>query len=78
MEITSGLSQAVAQNRLLQNGPNQLPEAKSPGLLKIFVRQFKSPFIYVLLVAAVVSLGLGQTGSVRSEKNGAASCYGIT
>ena len=60
MDITSGLSQVEAQNRLLQNGPNQLPEAKHPGLLKIFVRQFKSPFIYVLLVAAVVSLGLGQ------------------
>lgn len=57
----SGLSQIEAQYRLDQYGPNKLPEKKRPGLLLIFVGQFKSPFIYVLLVAAVVSLGIGQT-----------------
>jgi magnesium-transporting ATPase (P-type) len=60
MNITAGLSQAEAQDRLQRYGPNQLPEAERSGLLKIFVRQFKSPFIYVLLVAAIVSLGLNQ------------------
>ncbi len=60
MNNASGLSQTEAQTRLQRYGLNQLPEAEYSGLFKIFVRQFKSPFIYVLLVAAIVSAGLGQ------------------
>lgn len=56
----TGLSQLEAEQRLQRYGPNRLPKAARQGLLKIFFRQFKSPFIYVLLVAAIVSLGLGQ------------------
>ena len=56
----SGLSQLEAEQRLQRYGPNRLPKAARQGLLKIFFRQFKSPFIYVLLVAAIVSLGLGE------------------
>ncbi len=56
----TGLSQVEAQRLLLKHGPNTLPQPKRPGLLFIFVGQFKSPFIYVLLAAALVSLGLGQ------------------
>lgn len=55
-----GISSALAAERLARYGPNTLPEAKADGLLKIFLRQFGSPFIYVLLVAALVSLALGQ------------------
>lgn len=47
--------------RLRELGSNVLPEPASPGLLLIFIGQFRSPFIYVLLAAAIVSLGLGQT-----------------
>lgn len=60
MTTYAGLSQEEAKRRLLQYGENRLPETKRPGLLSIFIGQFKSPFIYVLLVAAIVSLGLGQ------------------
>ena len=60
MEKSLGLSQAEAKRRLQRDGLNQLPETKRAGLAKIFFRQFKSPFIYVLLVAALVSLGIGQ------------------
>ena len=61
MELVHGLTQAEAQQRLQTYGANKLPEPKQPGLIRIFLCQFKSPFIYVLLVAAFVSLVLGQT-----------------
>ena len=52
----SGLTPDEARARLLQFGPNQLPAARSPGLLRVFLHQFTSPLIYVLLAAAGVSL----------------------
>ncbi|MEX2479448.1 MAG: HAD-IC family P-type ATPase [Gammaproteobacteria bacterium] len=56
----SGLSSAEAARRLEHYGPNNLPETPLPGVLQIFARQFLSPFIYILLVAALVSLALAQ------------------
>ncbi|MCW8910859.1 MAG: HAD-IC family P-type ATPase [Gammaproteobacteria bacterium] len=56
-----GLSSAEAKKRLDRYGPNILPEQKTPGVFFIFLSQFKSPFIYVLLIAALISFGLGQT-----------------
>ena len=58
-----GLSRQEAKRRLQQNGPNELPEIPPPGPLKIFVRQFLNPFIYILLAAAIVSFALGQLPS---------------
>lgn len=55
-----GLSASQAAERLLEYGLNVLPERKPPGLLRIFVCQFNSPFVYILFVAAVVSWVLGQ------------------
>jgi len=46
---------------LIEQGLNVLPERRKSGPLSIFLNQFKSPFIYVLFAAAIVSLGLGQT-----------------
>jgi magnesium-transporting ATPase (P-type) len=60
-ETRPGITSALATDRLKQFGPNELPEREPPGLLLIFLNQFKSPFIYVLLVAAIVSWVLGQT-----------------
>ncbi|MEH6576121.1 MAG: HAD-IC family P-type ATPase [Amphritea sp.] len=56
----SGLSQSQAEALLAQHGANRLPEAKEDGLALIFLRQFKNPFIYVLLAAALVSWFLNQ------------------
>ncbi len=55
-----GLSEEEAGRRQLEYGPNRLPEAPLPGLPTIFLRQFLSPFIYILLIAAVASFALGQ------------------
>lgn len=51
-----GLSRTEAAARLAQFGRNALPRVQPPTLAVIFVRQFASPLIYVLLVAAIVSL----------------------
>lgn len=52
----SGLSADEAAARLLQFGPNRLPTAAGKPFLLLFARQFLSPLIYVLLIAAVLSL----------------------
>jgi len=49
-----GLSQEEAKSRLDKFGPNKLPEAKSKNLILVFLEQFKSPLIYVLIVADVI------------------------
>jgi len=52
----SGLTADEARARLLKYGPNQLKGRKKTPPLLVFLRQFLSPLIYVLLVAAVISI----------------------
>ena len=52
----SGLSNPEVARRQQQYGPNALPRKTPPGLLEVFLNQFKSPLIYVLVAAALVSL----------------------
>ena len=54
-----GLTGEEAARRLAQFGPNTLPAKKPPGALAITIHQFKSPLIYILLVAGVISLLIG-------------------
>ncbi|RUV74877.1 MAG: HAD family hydrolase [Mesorhizobium sp.] len=54
----SGLSQAEAADRLQRYGRNALPEPKAPSLAVVFFHQFRSPLIYILFVAAVVSAAI--------------------
>lgn len=49
-----GLSRAEAAARLERLGRNTLPRPVPPGIVTLFLRQFLSPLIYILLVAAVV------------------------
>lgn len=51
-----GLSSGEASLRRAHYGLNSLVEAKRRTVLNIFIDQFKSPIIYVLLIAAVISL----------------------
>lgn len=53
-----GLSQAEAKARLEKYGANKLPEAETDGWVRIFLRQFESPLIYLLLGAALIVLYL--------------------
>lgn len=52
----AGLSSDQIALRSRQFGANALPRRAPPGLVEIFINQFKSPLIYVLLAAALVSL----------------------
>jgi magnesium-transporting ATPase (P-type) len=51
-----GLSTAEAGQRLAQFGPNQLAEEEKINKLKILLKQFASPLIYILLIAGIVTL----------------------
>ena len=53
-----GLSSSDAKIRSERYGKNALPESKKQTLLNIFLEQFKSPIIYVLLIATVVSFSI--------------------
>lgn len=54
-----GLHSSVAQARLAADGANSLRRAQPPRPLRILLRQLKSPLVYVLIAAAVLSLLLG-------------------
>lgn len=53
-----GLSEAEAAARLLQYGHNELKGKKKTPPIVVFLRQFLSPLIYILLMAVVISLAL--------------------
>ncbi len=53
--LTEGLSQPEAATRLLKYGANDLPEPQPPSILKLFLSQFTSVIVWVLIGAAVVS-----------------------
>ncbi len=52
----SGLTTQEAGERLAQYGANELVSQKKASLIGLFLRQFLSPLIYVLLAAGIVSL----------------------
>lgn len=53
-----GLSRSEVATRLAVEGRNALPQSQPPGWPVVFLRQFLSPIIYILLAAAGVSLVL--------------------
>ena len=55
-----GLTSSEANARLGQHGPNLLPGKPPPGLAVIFAHQFLSPLIYILMVAGLVSMVIGE------------------
>ena len=55
-----GLTEEEAATRLSVVGPNALPSAPGPSWWLIGLRQFRSPLIYILALAAVVSTVIGK------------------
>ena len=53
--IDTGLTTSEAQHRLATVGPNELPEEAPASPLKIFLNQFASLIVWVLIGAAAVS-----------------------
>lgn len=56
----NGLSKDEAKNRLLEYGPNELQRIKRKSKLKLFLEQFKNILIIILIVAALISVFLGE------------------
>ncbi|MBI2906089.1 MAG: HAD-IC family P-type ATPase [Chloroflexi bacterium] len=69
----TGLLEIEAKERLHQHGLNQLKEkGKPPGVL-IFLRQFASPLIYILIAAAAIELLL-----LRNPRDAAVILFVVT
>jgi len=58
--VPAGLDAEEAAARQREFGPNALPGPKIRSLGLIFVHQFFSPLIYILLAAAIVSVVIGE------------------
>ncbi len=54
--LPDGLSQEQVNERLREFGRNVLPAKEPPTLLQVFLHQFTSPLIYILLIAGVIAL----------------------
>lgn len=55
----SGLSREEVIKRQQQHGLNVLPEKPPPSQLSLVVAQLKSPLVYILLIAALVTIAIG-------------------
>ena len=53
-----GLSKQEAEKRLKKYGFNKIPEKKSFSRIKIFFDQLKSPLVYILFIAGMITFAL--------------------
>jgi magnesium-transporting ATPase (P-type) len=56
-----GLTAAEAEARLAVYGKNALPTRAPPSVFQVFLRQFKSPLISILIAAGSISLLIGES-----------------
>lgn len=59
-DLRSGLSREEAAKRLADVGPNRLASKKGKSALERFLREFQNPLVYILLIAAAVTVWLGE------------------
>lgn len=50
-----GLGTAEVEKRIVKFGFNELPETKKINPVILFLKQFKSPLVYILIIASVIS-----------------------
>ncbi len=58
--LERGLTQPEAQERFARLGANELSERPPPGFLALLWDQFNNYLVIILIIAALVSLGLGE------------------
>ncbi|MFC1842629.1 cation-translocating P-type ATPase [Candidatus Dependentiae bacterium] len=58
-DITFGLENSEVKKRAKKYGANRLPDEPRDSWFHVFFRQFKSPLIYILLLAAVIIFFVG-------------------
>ena len=65
LQLLQGSEQGISEQQVVERqrelGLNRLPHPPGRSLVALFIRQFFSPLIYVLLFAALLSIGLGHT-----------------
>src|SRR3989344_7877624 len=59
VSLPAGLPYKEARARLKKYGPNKIEE-KLPSWWEILSRQFRSAFIYLLIIAALITFALGE------------------
>lgn len=55
----NGISEVEAKKRLDVSGYNQLIEKGKDAIIKIFVRQFTNPLVYILILASIIKFSVG-------------------
>src|SRR5262249_43058158 len=58
--LENGLSEQQARERLQKYGPNELQEKPRPGFLAMLFAQFNNFLVILLIIAAIISLLLGE------------------
>ncbi|MDH5264466.1 MAG: HAD-IC family P-type ATPase, partial [Betaproteobacteria bacterium] len=58
--LEKGITQEEARKRLAAHGANELSERPRPGFLALLWDQFNNYLVIILVIAAVVSLALGE------------------
>jgi len=56
----SGLAAEEVRARIGKFGSNTLPTKKPVAVWEVTLRQFKSPLIYILMIASLISFGIGE------------------
>ena len=62
VDLRSGLDPEEVARRRQAFGSNELPKERQRSSLRLFLRQFQSPLIYILMVASVLAFALGHRG----------------
>jgi len=55
-DLKNGLSKEEIEKRKSKFGPNKLPGEKPLSRFKIFLAQFRSPLIYILVIAGIITI----------------------
>jgi len=67
-EVITGLSDGEVLENRKRHGENRLPVQKDTSAWIILLSQFKSPLIYIILAAALISLVAGEYGDFGSSR----------
>jgi len=58
-DVEDGLSEKEVKEKRKKLGSNKLPEDKPLPWFKTYLNQFRSPLIYILIIAGIITLALG-------------------
>ena len=72
VDFKRGLSSIEAKERLNKYGKNALEEKKKKNVFLVFLSQLNDPMIYVLIAAALISLGIAIFETIRGGEGGVA------